>query len=484
MHGDSVEADRDGSTDRLRVEIAGPGLGAAAAAAVAEGAAVAGVDDVAALAAVVRDLCDQIVDKSFDLPDDARLAVSVAAIDHRVVVRIDDRGRPGGHHDVDIGPDSQLGRRRGLAEAVHLSGRGRHGNRIELVLRPGRGDLRTAGVATPRSGDPVPADEPVTIRFAEPSDAEGIALCVYECYGYSYEVDWLYEPDAIAARLEAHTLRSAVGASSDGEIVGHLGLSFDSVRDRVGEAGMAVVDPRWRGHHLFTSLKRHMARWAADVGLAGMFSEATAAHPYSQRANLDLGAVETGLLVGYIPTGVGYVGIETAPHRQSVALFYLRTGEGPDRAIHTPPHHRAMLREIVQRAGLVGRLVDDVAAPTGASSLHVVRRPDHDQATILVEVPGADTVDVVGPLLRRLCVERVDTVYADLPLSQPGTAHAAASLEDLGFSFGGIFPNRRVDGDVLRLQYLNNVDPHTDDIVVASEFGERLRAYVLDELRV
>ena len=35
-----------------------------------------------------------------------------------------------------------------------------------------------------------------------------------------------------------------------------------------------------------------------------MFSEATAAHPYSQRANIELGAHETGFLLGWIPASV------------------------------------------------------------------------------------------------------------------------------------------------------------------------------------
>ena len=35
-----------------------------------------------------------------------------------------------------------------------------------------------------------------------------------------------------------------------------------------------------------------------------MYSEATAAHPYSQRANVELGAHETGFLLGWIPASV------------------------------------------------------------------------------------------------------------------------------------------------------------------------------------
>ena len=42
-----------------------------------------------------------------------------------------------------------------------------------------------------------------------------------------------------------------------------------------------------------------------------------------------------------------------------------------------------------------------------------------------------------------------------------------------GFFFGGIIPEAR-DGDVLRLQYLNNVEIERSDVSTASDFGEEL----------
>ena len=59
-----------------------------------------------------------------------------------------------------------------------------------------------------------------------------------------------------------------------------------------------------RGQHLFTRTKRVLMDWARERGLAGMYSEATAAHPYSQKANIELGAHETGFLLGWIPASV------------------------------------------------------------------------------------------------------------------------------------------------------------------------------------
>src|SRR3712207_9391146 len=65
--------------------------------------------------------------------------------------------------------------------------------------------------------------------------------------------------------------------------------------------------------------------------------------------------------------------------------------------------------------------------------------------------------------LRELCLHRVDCIYVDLPLSHPAVQSAGARLDELGFFFGGIIPELR-DGDVLRLQYLNEVDVRPDDV--------------------
>jgi hypothetical protein len=49
---------------------------------------------------------------------------------------------------------------------------------------------------------------------------------------------------------------------------------------------------------------RFLMDWAQEQGLAGMLSEATTAHPYSHRPNVELGGHQTGFLPGWIPAGV------------------------------------------------------------------------------------------------------------------------------------------------------------------------------------
>jgi serine/threonine-protein kinase RsbW len=75
--------------------------------------------------------------------------------------------------------------------------------------------------------------------------------------------------------------------------------------------------------------------------------------------------------------------------------------------------------------------------------------------------------------LKHLTLERLDCIYVDLPLRQRGAGAMAGELRKLGFFFGCLIPEYG-DGDVLRLQYLNNVEIAQDDIKTASELGRRL----------
>ena len=339
--------------------------------------------------------------------------------------------------------------------------------------------------------DPVDDDAPFEIAFLRPQDAAELSWAIWRSYGPSYDADWVYRPDEIAARLRSGVLRSIVARASgepERPLVGHLGLTLHTPDAHAGEAGQAVVDPRWRGHHLFTTLKRMLADTLRAEGLAGMFSEATAAHPYSQKANVALGARETGILVGYIPGSVAYEAIDGASeHRRSVVVYYLKLNDGPPRPLYPPARHRAIVSEIAERAGLRGRVADapdDRAVEPTRLSEQV--RTDHDAGFVTVDVVGPDLAEVVHAHLERERTRGLACSYVDLPLDDPGTAIHGDALRDTGrgsgLRFGGVFPNVRRAGDVLRLQYLHDARVRADDVRLASEAGERLLTYVLGDV--
>jgi serine/threonine-protein kinase RsbW len=307
---------------------------------------------------------------------------------------------------------------------------------------------------------------------------------VYRSYGYSYDWNDIYYPDRIRELQESGLMRSCVAVTPDDEFVGHLALTLEGPNSPVGEAGQAVVDPRFRGHQLFERMKTFLSERANEAGMYGLYSEATAVHPYSQKGNLHLGAKETGYLLGYIPASVSYkeIGEDREGRRGSVALFYMRVNAEPERVAYPPVAYQETAQRVIEHCGL-RRIIQNASEPeiSHSSRVSVNVRRDHNLAFLRVEEPGADLEELVRLRLRELCLHRVDCIYVDLPLSHPATAQAGAGLRDLGFYFGGIIPEAHggaTSGDVLRLQYLNNVEIKPDDVHTASDFGRELLALI------
>jgi hypothetical protein len=332
------------------------------------------------------------------------------------------------------------------------------------------------------------ASGPIDARFRLLGAGEGSVLseAIRVAYGESYDVRWVYDADAVSARLEAGTYVSCVAETESGELLCHEGMSLAAAGDAVGHSGQAVTMPAARGQHLFTRTKRFLMDWACERGLAGMYSEATAAHPYSQRANVELGAHETGFLLGWIPASVSNDAAgERCRGRQSAALFYTKLNDGQERPVYVPRRHREIVGQTLELCELRGTLAEPPAAAElePRSELHVEVDADHNLALITVHTPGADLEAAVAAerhhLFHRACL---DAVYIDLPLETPATALVADHLERLGVSYAGVFPNGRCNGDVLRMQSLHRVRITAGDVAVASDHGRELLDYVLADL--
>jgi serine/threonine-protein kinase RsbW len=241
-----------------------------------------------------------------------------------------------------------------------------------------------------------------------------------------------------------------------------------------------------RGQHLFTRTKQVLMDWGTERGLAGMYSEATAVHPYSQKANIELGAHETGFLLGWIPASVeNDAAAGGGPRRNSAALFYTKLNDGHDRRVYAPERHHEIIGQTLALCELRGTLAHPPAEHElpERTVVHTEVDTDHNLALLTVTEPGADLEEVVRAqrhhLFHRDCL---DAIYIDLPLDTPATALVADHLERLGVSYAGIFPNQRADGDVLRMQSLHRVRVKADDVAVASDHGRELLDYVLADL--
>ncbi len=447
--------------------------------------------DVGRLELVVEEACLNVIEHAFDPGEQGSFDVIILRKPGQVVVAVEDQGLPFDFRKFEAGKESGLGimLMKAFADEIRFLNLGRRGKRVELIKNLPYKDIE-AYISEEEKEEvlplpPAPKDLPLSLRFMRPDEVVDVARCIYRSYGYTYGNDYIYFPDRVRELLESGLLNSCVALTPEGEIIGHLAMSMEHPNAPVGETGQAVVDPRYRGRGLFKKMKKFLVNCAREKGMCGIYSEAVAVHPYTQKGNISLGARETGFLLGFTPGTMFFKKIQKQRQKQrhTAVLFYLKINQEPLRDVYPPFHHQTMIRRIYARNKLrrnirnAADLKGQIEVPP-SSRVDVKVQTEPSRAFMRITQYGTDLEELVRFRLRELCLRRIDCIYIDLPLSHPATQKFCVAVEMLGFSFTGIIPEM-FEGDVLRLQYLNNVDIDTGKIQVVSDFGEELFAYVI-----
>lgn len=430
--------------------------------------------DLPRLELVLEEACLNVVEHAFGGDARAHYDVVVEARPPNLVVSVEDQGIPFDLRHPKESTGMQL--MRAFADRVDFLNLGKGGKRVELVKSLPYRDLEAYLGAEPGPPEPLAPDLPLELRLMRPEDTAGLARCAFRCYGYSYVRDTIYRPEMFEEMLRQKLIVSAVALTPEGEVVAHVALSRHSLDDKIADSGQAVTDPRLRGRSLFTSLKQLLSDEARRMGLLGIYSESVTIHPYTQKANLKLGAVETALLLGFAPATVAFKQIGELPVRSAAMMTYLRVNDEPRRTVYLPPRHAEILGEICQRLSLNREIVISEPPLQGESVFDVTLIPELTAAHYSVQRAG---LDFGREVLKRL--QTAEVSYLDLPLSDPSTPAACAAVEEAGFSLAGILPESHPSGDVLRMQKLHGGLQSQESVFTASDWGARIKAYVFAE---
>lgn len=438
---------------------------------------------------VAEEACLHVIQHAFEPGEPGTYDIAILRRPGQIIIAVEDRGLPFDFKKYEAGNESDLGiiLMKAFADEVRFINLGREGKRVELIKNLPYRDISEFVSANeqvlPPSVPALPEDIPITERPMEPGDEVNLAKCIYRCYGYTYR-DYIYYPDRVRELLESGLLLSYVALNPEGEVIGHISINRNSPDAHVGEGGQAVVDPRYRGNGFLGRMMLSFADYAKQKGIYGAYGEAVTIHPFSQKASLAMGAFETGVLLGFVPAYIDFKKISNdTQNRRAVMLMYTSGNTEPERDVYPPLHHEAVIRDIYGKSTLKRNIISMSGykmrvETTARSTVNVRVIAEFGQAYMQVIKFGADLEDLVKFRLHELCLRRIDCIYIDLPLSDPATPGSVAPLEMLGFFFGGIIPELR-DGDILRLQYLNNLDVGGQQIHTASDSGKRLVDYVL-----
>ena len=456
---------------------------------VAAGAIRLGLDEESAahLADATALVVDSVASHAFDDPTEVEVFVDLVLRDDAVVARVEDEGLPFAFRDEEDAVQQAMSS--ALVDEVHHGARDGGGNRTELVrhVESPHHDLRTtadlADHHEAHAAAPADAEVELTVRAMEPGDAERVARLTWRTYGYTYQHQEFYRPDMLGQIIEAGGMRSWIAIAPDGEVVGHTALVLEQPEALVAEGGRAMVDPRYRGHHVMKHLTSFRRDLVGDLGLFGVYADSVTEHTRSQALYGGAEQPVTGLLLGYLPPTVSFrrIEIDGVPRRQAVVMSYHPQRDHHEMTVHPPVVALDVLRRIYDSHELP-RHFGEGAAPAAGTTSRIESRvwKDIGAALLVIEEPGADLRDAVRARLRSLRGAGIDVVYADVPLSHPGTPAAGEVLNGLGFVFGGVIPLLRDGGDVLRMQHLGDLDVDPDEIHLLSTMAQDILEYVLE----
>ncbi len=433
-----------------------------------------------------------IVKYGFEGNTSKPILINISKRLHTFVVALEDKGLPFDYENLEHGEDKRFKSylSKGYADQVHFYCLGTLGNKTEIVKNLPTSDIRDEMDIYEHhkhiNKKPVKSSAEIKIDILEHNKIHELVRLVYKCYGYTYANEFMYYPEQIESLLHSN-LMSSCGAYDDSDnLIGHLAFIYSKPGAKVGESGEAVVDPRFRGHGIFPKMKSFMTEHAISNGVIGVYGEAVTIHPYSQKGSLELGSAETGFLLGYSPGTVSFQNIseKEKPRRQSIALMFTPVQKSRRTKIYVPKVYEKIIKTIYGKIGYEREIISENTKTSytnrGLGHITTTIRPDHNQGIMKVEKLGKNTLDEIHFHLKQLCLQRIDCIYVDLPIKKKGAGYIASKLRGLGFFYGYIIPEYS-DSDVLRLQYLNNVEISRDDIKTASKFGEKLLKFIFDD---
>jgi anti-sigma regulatory factor (Ser/Thr protein kinase) len=433
---------------------------------------------------VVEEACVNVIEHAFE-DESGNFDIIVARPPGQIVIAVEDRGLPIDFKKFEEGQTSGLGMllMKAFADEVHFLNLGRQGKRVELVKNLPEKNIESQLKELSAKPASAPYSESeITVRLMRPDESASLARCAYRCYGYTYASDILYFPERVRERVAGGIMISVVAVDPNGEIVGHVAVTKESSEALIGESGQAIVDPRYRGNGIHKQIGFLLGQVNKEAGMVGTYGEAVTVHPYSQKSALTRGYVEMGILLGFVPSTMHFKSIqgsESSGKRSPVLLLYKRLNDEPLRDVYLPTHHAGILRRIYENSKLRRNFASGpIPELPELSRVDIKVQTELNLAFLRVIEYGRDLEELVRFRLKELCTRKIDCIYLELPLGHPAVQRYCASMEVLGFFFGGILPEIS-NGDVLRLQYINNADLELADVQLATDFSKELLQYVL-----
>ncbi len=436
---------------------------------------------------LIEEVFSHIVSGAFKNSANGSINIDVIVTRSTFTLRFHYLGFPFGYNiekTADIRDEISLKLIKELSSSYKMFQMGKEGQIVEIniALPLQLNEKLYANNNDSNSNKPIIATDKVTLKEIDDGDMEMLVQCLYNVFGYTYSADGIYYPNVILERKHQGIYKGFVAVNETGVIVAHVGMLKDNVNSVICESGQAFVSPQYGKRGLFNKLKAMLLKQADIDGLYGTCSSAVTGHPFTQKANIELGCIETGLELSYIPSDLkSNIPRYGQQQRQSVLTFFYPSSHKKEEIIYIPKQHKDIIIRTYQKLNIQRTFAyvdENYSFKAEESEIDFKVKTEWNQLHLSIKTAGYDLVLRVKNVLRQSIVGGAAVCYVSLNLTEEQSPLIVKTLENIGFFYAGINPYELEGNDAIKMQYLLDTSVSKEYVIAESDWGKEIKEYV------
>ncbi len=314
------------------------------------------------------------------------------------------------------------------------------------------------------------------IRDIKKGDGEDIVELFRENYGDTYYKKKFYNPSTWDEMAESKKYYPIV-AEYNGKVIGQFLLTLN---DRYnGEIGAVVVHPDFKGRGLMNKMFDYLIQKAKSLGLYTIYGEAIMFHPFSQKANLKHGMIESALQLGEVASFIAQKEIKF--EKRTATLVAYKLFKKTPKSLYIPKIYKKIIIDRYKKAGI--KLKKTAIKPI-RKKLDLWENRLLKIAGIVIDGKIKNFENRFNLLFTRAKIN-AEMIYADINLESKDIDEIVEFLNKKRFFYSGVLFYRYGGKDYLRLQFENTHNVEERYNVCFSEYCKFLSKFVLrDKKRV
>lgn len=314
-------------------------------------------------------------------------------------------------------------------------------------------------------------DIDVKIRDYKTGDGEGVVELFLENYGTTYYKQSFYDSEYWDEMAKSRKYYPVI-AEINSKVVGQFLLTVYD--EYIAEVSAVVVHPDYKGRGIMNKMFVYLLERAKNLGLSSVYGEAIMFHPFSQKANLKQGMVESALQLGEVASWISQKDVKF--EKRSGALVSFKLFKKNRRFINIPKIYERMIKNVYKRAGIKHfkssrRLKPDIK--TSENDLLKL-------GSIIIDSKVRNFKEKFNKKFAYLKT-RHDMIYADVNLKSKNIDEIVKFLNKKGFFYSGVLFYKYGGDDYLRLQYENTHNVEEKLNVCYSKYCKKLTRYVYED---